>query len=298
MKSSRWLKQALVLSVVVNVLLLLLLYTTTFRRDLYRFRPASKTIVRRTNIDPVPEDILDRLIRASLRELCGWVREERLVYGFPLKLWALGIGISHHDLDFSPALTHPLTFTELKSPQGTWRLPNLSEEECLTVYRYLCSHKYPLTSRGMFRLVTRDFEEGIVDQDALYHFCHLPEFLYLRTLLIGADLQVSSVAALVQMVLRGGEHMFFSLCPKELPQAQVMEQERRRVLMAYLDSGESLAALLLLVHDLNWIIHSFSDQALRTLVCLLPRESPYTQEFVSYLAQTPRQALLQGLTNH
>lgn len=288
-KATRWLWQALVLSAVLNIVFLLLFYSTIFRKDIYKLRLFSGPLVAKScRVKSIPEDFLENLAEASLEELYRLLDEDHLLYGRPLKLWALSVAIHTYDVDVGSALSHPLTFTQLRSKGKTWLLPNIDEREYSLIRRYLSRERYPFTSRGLFVSISKNLEQGVVDEDCLYHFCHTPEFLYLRTLLCGADERVASVASLARMVIRNGEQIFFSLCNEHNRTTAISDRQRQKVLSAYVSLGEPLAALLLLVHDEDWVIHEFTDEALKAFINLLPEESSYSQNFISRVLSTPR----------
>ncbi|QXE27416.1 LysM peptidoglycan-binding domain-containing protein [Chlamydia buteonis] len=294
-KTIRWLKQALVLSAVLNIVFLLLFYSTIFRKDIYKLRLFSGPLVAKNcRVQKIPEDFLERLSEASLEELYRLLDEDHLLYGRPLKLWALSVAIHTYDVDVEGALSHPLTFTQLRSKGKTWLLPNIDEKEYGLVRRYLSLERYPFTTRGLFIAISKNLEQGIVDEDCLYHFCHTPEFLYLRTLLCGAEERVSSVASLARMVIRNGEEIFFSLCNENNRATAISPQQRQKVLFTYTSLGEPLAALLLLVYDEDWVLHKFTDEDLKTFVHLLPKESPYTQDFINRIVETPRSFIVEA----
>ncbi|EGK68926.1 putative exported protein [Chlamydia abortus LLG] len=294
-KTIRWLKQALVLSAVLNIVFLLLFYSTIFRKEIYKLRLFSGSLVAKNcRVQKIPEDFLERLSEASLEELYRLLDEDHLLYGRPLKLWALSVAIHAYDVDVGGALSHPLTFTQLRSQGKTWLLPNIDEKEYGLVRRYLSRERYPFTTRGLFRAISTHLEQGAVDEDCLYHFCHTPEFLYFRTLLCGAEERVSSVASLARMVIHNGEAMFFSLCNENHRATAISPEQRQKVLLTYTSVGEPLAALLLLVYDADWVLHTFTDEDLKTFVALLPKESPYTQDFIHRIVETPRSFIVEA----
>lgn len=292
-KTIKWLKQALVLSSIVNILLLLLIYSTVFRKDIYKLRVfPGNLIAKSSRIGKIPEDILERLENASFADLLALLQEERMVFGHPLKSWALGVSIQKYFVDIAPMLTHPLTFIRLKSPERTWLLPDINDQEFTRICQYLLTERFPFSSRGFFRIMVRDCEAGMVDEDVLYRFCHLPEFLYVRSLLFGAEIEAASVASLARMIIQGGEDLFFSLCCLENRQTAISDHQRRCFLKAYVDRQEPLAALLLLVHDADWVLHEFSDSDLQSFIQLLPREAHYTKKFLGCVAQSCRLGIL------
>ncbi len=294
-KTIKWLRQALVLSSIVNILLLLLIYSTVFRKDIYKLHVfPGHLIAKSSRIGTIPPDILERLEKASFSDLLTLLQEEKKIFGYPLKLWALGVGIQKYSLDVASMLTHPLTFIKLKSPEHTWLLPDINDQECLRIQQYLHTERFPFSSQGFFRMMVRDWKAGMVDEDILYRFCHLPEFLYVRSLLFGAEVEVASVASLARMVIQGGEDLFFSLCCPENRQTAISDQQRRIFLKAYVDKQEPLAALLLLVHDADWVLHEFSDEDLENFVQIVPKDACYTRQFLAQLEHSCRQRILAG----
>lgn len=283
------LRQVLVLSLGLNVLFLLLFYSVIFRKDIYKLCLFSGPLIAKNRYKAqIPENFLHQLATSTFQELSSFFSDERFVFGYPVKLWALSVAIQEFDVDISPALSHELTFTELQDQTRTWLLPNVKEQEFPGVVQYLSLRKLPFTSRGLFKRVASSLGEGKVDEECLYSFCHTPEFLYLRTLLAGADREIS-VASLARMVIRGGSEVFFSLCSSEKRFSAISEKERQEVLLAYVYREEPLAALLLLEHDSEAILHEFRNEDVQKILCLLPRGFPKCQEFLSRYAQTPRE---------
>lgn len=295
-KPNQLLKQILFLSCCVNVVMVILFYMTVFRKDVYKLPVFTGPLIAKSrHIEGFPEDFLEQLSQASLQEICAFLDDDRLLFGYPVSLWALGVAIHHHYVDITPALPGSLTFLQLKNQGRTWFLPKLTTEECVLVRRYLNRVRYPFTSQGLFYFLAKEAQQGKIQADGLYHFCHIPEFIYLRTLLAGAETEVGTIPALVQMVLQGGEELFFSLCNEYNRNHCISDKQRREVLTAYIARKDPLAALLLLVHDSEWVLHEFSDEALLFFLRLVPKDSPYTQRFFIALEQSPRMQAIEKL---
>ncbi|EPP35360.1 hypothetical protein CP10139811_0905 [Chlamydia ibidis] len=294
-KKLRWLWQALALSIGVNVIFLLLFYSAIFRKDIYKLKLFSGPLIAKSHrVAKIPEDFLTTLSQTSFHELYCLLDNNDLFHGRPIKLWALSALIHNYYVDITPVLSHPLTFTELKSKEGSWLLPNLGEKEYFTVRKYLSVERYPLTSEGLFVTIARDLALGKVDEDCLYTFCHTPEFLYLRTVLAGAETRLASVAALAHMVIEGGSELFFSLCDANNRATAISDQQRRGILIAYMERGMVLASLLLLANDQEWVLHEFPDVTLLNFIQMLPKDVLHSQEFISRVLASPRAYLLQS----
>ncbi|WP_100934542.1 LysM peptidoglycan-binding domain-containing protein [Candidatus Chlamydia corallus] len=288
-RKTRWLWQVLILSLGLNMLFLLLFYSAIFRKDIYKLHLFSGPLIAKSSRKVyLSEDFLNKLSQAPLDDLFSLLKDECYVYGRPIRLWALSIAISSHHIDITPVLSKPLTYTELQGSGVRWLLPNIDNKEFPGIIDYLYRHKYPYTSRGLFLMIEKTVQEGWVDEDCLYHFCLTPEFLYLRTLLVGAEIRASSVASLARMVIRCGAERFFEFCNEESRTTIISPTQRQKVLKSYLACEESLAALLLLVHDSDLVLHEFSDEDLQKVVRLMPKESPYSQNFLSRLQNSPR----------
>ncbi|ANH78393.1 LysM peptidoglycan-binding domain-containing protein [Candidatus Chlamydia sanziniae] len=288
-RKTKWLWQVLILSMGLNVLFLFLFYSAIFQKDIYKLRLFSGPLIAKSSQGiHIPEDFLETLSQASLNELLLSLKDESFVYGRPVKFWALSVAITVHHVDITPVLPHPLTFTELKSPSRIWFLPNIDNREFPAICHYLSTHRYPYTSQGLFLRISRSLAEGQVDEDCLYSFCLTPEFLYFRTLLAGAELEVASVASLARMVIEEGAELFFSLCNEEARHSAISDRQRQKVLRAYLDREVALAALLLLVHDSDAVLHEFCNEDVQKILHLLPSGSPYRERFLARLVNSPR----------
>lgn len=275
------------------MLFLLLFYSAIFRKDIYKLHLFSGPLIAKSSCKvDLSEDFLKDMSNASLEELFSLLKDETYLYGRPLKLWALSMLMIAHHIDITPVLSKPLTYTTLTGPSVQWLLPNIDNKEFSVIIEYLQSRKYPYTSKGLFLILEKTVEEGWVDEDCLYHFCLTPEFLYLRTLLAGAEIRASSIASLARMVIRCGAELFFALCSEENRNTIISDAQRQKILKSYLDCEESLAALLLLVHDSDAVLHEFCDEDLQKVIRLLPENSPYSHDFLSKLSCSPRREQL------
>lgn len=293
-KKIRWLKQVCFLSLLLNFVFVFLFYIVAFSKDIYRSDSFSGSLVAKSKSLPTfSEDFLDSLSHLSLTETIQLLDEDKLFYGYPLKLWALSIAIHTYHVDITSVLSHVLTFIELKYKDQIWLLPKISEQEYQAVRQYLSIEKFPFTSLGLFLLLVNGYEQGIIDEGCLYAFCNTPEFLYLRILLSGADATIP-IESLVHMVIRGGPEMFFSLCNEQTRMTHISDKYRRECLLAYAKKGEALAAQLLLIHDHEWVIHEFEDQQLKDFISLLPSDCDYVQQFIAKMVASPRRHLLQA----
>lgn len=288
-KKVKWLKQVSILSLLLNVVLFCLFYVVAFNRDMYRGGPSAQPLIAKSqHCECFPEDFLDTLAQSSLEEVVALLNEDRLLYGYPLKIWALSIAIHMYHVDISPVLSHAVEFVELRSGGRRWLLPQISLQEFQAVQQFLSLEKYPFTSLGMFLLLAQEYREGIVEEGCYYAFCCIPEFLYFRTLLAGADTQVTSLESLVGMVIRGGHDLFFSLCNDQTRVANISDADRRHVLWEYIQRDEPLAADLLLVHDEDWVLHELSDPMLRHFLSVLSPHSVHRQALVTRVLHSPR----------
>lgn len=292
-KKFRWLKQVCMLSLLLNLVFVCLFYIVAFSKGVYRCKSSSLPLVaKRQPIKMFSEDFLAFLSNLSFTETMALLDEDQLFYGYPLKLWALGRAIHVYHVDISPALPHTLKFIELNDKERVWQLPKLSDSEYQAVRKFLSVEKFPFSSLGLFLLLTHGYEQGFIDEGCFYAFCNTPEFLYLRILLAGADSTVASIELLVQMVIRGGHGLFFSLCNEETRVNNISDMHRRELLLQYLKKEESLAAQMLLVHDSEWILHELDDQTFKYFLSKLPLQSEEAQHFIARIAHSPRACLL------
>lgn len=143
-------------------------------------------------------------------------------------------------------------------------------------------------------MLAHGYEQGFIDEGCFYAFCNTPEFLYLRILLAGADATVAPIESLMQMVIRGGHDLFFSLCNEETRVNNVSDMHRRELLLEYLKKGEPLAAQMLLIHDSEWVLHELDDQKLKYFLSILPLQSEEARNFITRISDSPRACLLEG----
>lgn len=292
-KKIRWLQQVCILSLLLNLVFVFLFYILAFNKDIYRYDSFPGPLVAKSKtLSNYSEDFLDSLKHLSLTETVNLLDEEKLFYGYPLKLWALSVAIHTYHVDITPVLSHALTFTELKYKDHIWLLPKISEHEYRDIRQFLSVEKFPFTSLGLFLLLEHGYEQGFIDEGCFYAFCNTPEFLYLRILLSDADAQIVPIESLVHMIIRCGHELFFSLCNEQTRLSHISDKYRRALLLEYIKKGESIAAQLLLTHDHEWVLHEFEDHQLKEFISLLPSDSEHTQKFLAYLTHSPRTYLL------
>lgn len=289
-KQHSWLIKVLALSGCLNVVCLLLFYSLVFKKDVYQLQLFSGPMVSiRRSTMPFPENFMDVLAKSSLDDLMSLLDSSAMMYGRPVKNWALGAAVSLHGFDLVRAVGHAVPMLVLHEESGSWYIPDELQEQDYALARQLyMREKYPLTSRGIFRLLAKQMHREQLDEELLYLFCNTPEFIYFRTLLAGADEELTSLGSLLRMVVLGGEELFFSACCDESRSCDVSPIKRVDMLRQYMLQGLSLASVLLLHHDRDYIIHYFSDCELDTLLSLLPQDWDGSREFLQMLAVSPR----------
>ncbi len=236
-----------------------------------------------------PDNFIEILTALSLKDLFTLLDSEGTVHGRPLKQFALGAAVSFHHFDIVKAIEKPVSMVELEERGKKILVPEgLKELEYDLAKKFFLGEQYPYTSRGLFVQLNQGLRTGDVSEDLIVAFCSTPEFLYFRTLLVGAEEKVSSLASLVRMVILGGEEVFFSLCSEKARATLVSDAARRQCLSTYLRAEFPLASLLFLVHDVDYVMHTFSDEKLIKFLRILPMESHYAKDFCHQILVSPR----------
>ncbi|WP_213318708.1 LysM peptidoglycan-binding domain-containing protein [Chlamydiifrater volucris] len=286
----KWLSQSLILSIALNVVFLFLLYSAVFRKDIYKLNLFNGPMIARTRSSAVfPDNFIEIMTSLPLGDLFTLLDSEGTVHGRPLKQFALGAAVSFHHFDIVKAVEKPVSMVELEEKGKKILVPEgLKELEYSLAKKFFAEEKYPYTSRGLFILLNQGLQSGNVSEELIVAFCSTPEFLYLRNLLVGAEEKVSSLASLVRMVILGGEEVFFSLCSEKSRATLISDAARRQCLSTYLRAEFPLASLLFLVHDSDYVVHTFPDERLIKFLRILPMSSPYAEKFCCQILSSPR----------
>ena len=250
--SNRWIKQALILSGGLNIVLVALFFYLVCRDSQTRLFFAYKPVK------------LEKVAPPTLLE--GKTYEEliTLLSDRQLRLPAVHTLITNFDFDLQRACM-----------QLTPR--RMSNDDFEKVTHFAKEEIYPFTAKGLYNRLPETAEL----------FCYTPEYVQLETLFTRSRLPITR-QTLLTLASEGSFETLSAYLLEQKAGANYGEQRRQQLLMDYINDGSRTAAYLLLITDLDFAKNSLTDDELIDLLQLLNVQTAEASTFVKALLDSTR----------
>ena len=282
-KKSRWLLQTLILSGALNLAFLGLFFYFLIRDNPLNFSyiPKEEIQIEKTALNPA---FLGRLHALSFDHLVELLEDTRSAeQGLSVREFAVAALATFYDFDVPRALHRQ------SLPQRHWEFDEttfilysaLTDDDFEHIRIFAKTERYPYTSKGLFaRLEVR--EAALVG-----YFCHTPQFLVFETL-FGRTQAPILRGTLLTMVCEGGWERFEAFTQAQELRADFSDEQRREVLLDYIEGGSKTAAHLLLTTDREYALGQLSDQQLSRVLDLFDEKTDLVVQFVEEILASPR----------
>jgi hypothetical protein len=232
-KKEWWLRQTLILSLGMNVLLLLLFFYLIFFGTAFKlaYCPAIKS--RGADLSPT---MMKRLSSLDWNQLIFLLEDKHKIdSAYAVRDFALAALAAFHYLEL------PLNYKPFG--KGLPLFKGLRDADFEKIKDFIQTTKYPLTTEGLFLLIQK---EGIknCDADLLTYFCHKPEFLLLETLFARSSLPLQR-KQLLELAIEGGWELLAHYYQRQLVACQFDATFRHELLLNYSKAGSKMALQLL-----------------------------------------------------
>ncbi len=267
----KWIKQALVLSLILNVTLMALFLYMVVRDHTahlcFAYRPCKTEAIP----PPVSEDFL---ADQSYEELLALLNDKRRIKGYQLRDFALGLLVSHHHFDLERAIEKPLqkrTFGEHCLYVG------LNDSDYQTIQTFAVQETFPYTSKGLYNRLPQTAEL----------FAFTAEFVQLQTLFARTHLPIQK-ETLLCLAKEAGWDVIETFYQAQRERANYSTPIRQQLLLDAIQAGSRTAAYLLLVTDQEFAAQELSDQEILTLLELTTIATHEAEVFAKQIVESAR----------
>lgn len=218
----------------------------------------------------------------SFRELVSCLTNRQpLKEGYSKRDLALASLVAIHDFNLEKALAGAsLEHHPLPSHPQIEVFSGLTEEQFQAVIKFAYEEKWPLTSKGLFRLLQKGPDESLVTA-----FTATPEFHALRRLF-----QPQNPSTLIELVREGN----WDILERFYKEQELADVSRTQLLLGYLTLHSPTAAHLLIETDFDFALNKLSDAAVLELLRLLDPKTPGFEHYcLELLRSSQNEAVLE-----
>ncbi len=167
--------------------------------------------------------------------------------------------------------------------------PGLNDEQFEAIIRYAYQEKWPLTAKGLFRLLQngRSTNAGAREESLEQAFLVTPEFHSLQVLFQKTD-SPQPPHVLLDLSCEGNWDLLERFSREQSQMLDLSIDKRRRLLLSYLSLHSPSAAQLLLRTDFVFALKKLEDKGILDLISLLKNKSEESERFCVELLRSPR----------
>lgn len=232
-------------------------------------------------------EMIRQLSQLSFRELSACLtNKEPTEEGYTKRDLALAVLGSARHVDVERALAgslHQRRTVSWGADQTIELYPGLSDEQFKAIIQFVYLEKWPLTSKGLFKLIQRSGAPRDLSLEAA--FAMTPEFHALQLLFQKTDAP-QEPACLIQLASEGSWDLLDRFASEQTQMLDLSHDKRRRLLLSYLALKSPMAADLLLRTDAPFILKKLDDQGILDLLELVKAEE--LEPFCMELLKSPR----------
>lgn len=296
MKKARWLTQALIISVSLNIGLL-----GTFLYFVFKDK-ITVSIDHRPAATPVPPEqitiqkVLSAYSTLNFQELLLRLgMKEHIEQGFTKRDLALACLVAFHHFNLERALgglaiqTRKLFFA---SPENQEMIeltayPGLADYQYQAIVQYAQTEKWPLTPQGIFFEIQ---SKTVKDPSLIEAFYLTPHFHFIHTLFTKSGTFLKK-EILIQLLTEGNWTLLNDVTQDLRKTADFTTDQRRAVLFRYLTENSKTAAAILVQTDPDFALKKLDDPQMLHLLDLLTTYIP--KFFAKELLASPRNDQIQ-----
>ncbi|MEC7839709.1 MAG: LysM peptidoglycan-binding domain-containing protein [Chlamydiota bacterium] len=239
--------------------------------------------------------IINSLSGLPQEELIKALKNNTLVdNGYYIRDLALGVLTTHHYFDLDRALignTKPsqkrfLIYTdETGNKKELTVFSGLNEPHYAAIETFIKTEKWPLTSQGLFYQLQK---EGSSSNKSLkYAFFITPEYMTIELLFKRAPQNISR-DEILDVLLQGSWSMLANFSEKQRIAQDLSDEQRRTLLLNYIDKGSTCAATLFLKTDSVYAIKKLDDDHVVAILKLSTERTANAARFALATLASPR----------
>ena len=297
--TQRWLKQALLLSCLLNILCL---FAFVYSYCVPHGQPGRLELGFYPTCDadcacanPRSSVAVYQAMRAlSTKKLFNRLNDRRAVEaGLDQRDLALAVLVNekHFDLKRALGVLPPITRQMAlckdvsESTETVTVYPKLTDRHYRKIQRFVEKESWPFTNEGLFALLQQSAIESVPAMRRAFYAT--PEFQALERVLRASGAELRRMDEL-HMVLDGTWALLAAVYEQQRLVKDLSDQARRAIFLAYIDAGASTAARLLLTTDFDWAVSTLEDGQALTVLELLPGSCLELEPFALTMLTSPR----------
>ncbi|MCC6127812.1 MAG: LysM peptidoglycan-binding domain-containing protein [Chlamydiae bacterium] len=291
--TQRWIRKfriltfALIFSGALNIGLIAAFGAVLWQQRQPTFAFAQQTSIKNGPLGSSNVEWIKRLSQLSFRELSACLtNKEPLEEGYAKRDLALAVLGTYRHVDIERALAgslHQKRILSLGTDQTIQLYPGLSDEQFKAIIQFVYLEKWPLTPKGLFKLVQKGGAARDPSLEAA--FLMTPEFHALQLLFQKTDAS-QDPASLIQLASEGSWDLLDRFASEQTQMLDLSQDKRRRLLLSYLALKSPSAADLLLRTDFDFLLKKLDDQGILDLLDLVRAEE--LESFCMELLKSPR----------
>ena len=296
-KQNRWLTQAFILSVTLNIGLILTLFLLFVKEkivpEVLDHRPVFEETLPLAKEHNNADEIL-KLEALTFDQLILKLNSKDLVEdGFMQRDLSLGLLVSKYHFDISKALApknpHPRILA-LGNNKGhvVMRVkvfPGLNDEEFSKMLHFANTERWPLTSHGLFKQIQekgQEAEESLVDAFYLTN-----EFIEVETLFQRSD-SIQNRKTILDLIKSGDWPMLEAFAKSQKEAKDLSVARRQRFLLDYIGRNSKEAALIMLQTHGPFAVKKLDDAHVIAMLELLDEKNAHSEAFAKAMLLSPR----------
>ncbi|MBI3236140.1 MAG: hypothetical protein HYZ48_00275, partial [Chlamydiales bacterium] len=293
-EKTKFLTQALIISVTLNVGLLATFAYSVFKDKERALSVESKPVVKQIRSEISNEQVLRAYSLLPYSELLLRLDQEELIEeGFAKRDIALACLVAFHHFNLESALggvalqQRHITLHHGQEAEAisVAVYPGLADFQFRAVLNYARTEKWPLTAQGLFYELQRNmkpYEDSLIEAFSLSPEFHAVQTLFNKS---GSPLAVQT---LFDLLIQGNWEMVAELAASQRQGADLSVDRRRSFLLRYLENRSPLAAELLLSTDAEFVLKHLDDSRILRLLDLLNSLNPQLEELAKALVLSSR----------
>jgi LysM repeat protein len=297
-KRSKFLLQALIFSVALNIALLSTFCFFLLRKSKEQGAADSLSTLNSQAVKPIRNgEILRLLCEKNFPELLELLDDKQLLEdGYLRRDFALSILVAFHQFNLEKAVggltLQPRQILFSHHPQGESTeiliFSGLNDEQYEAIIKYAKTERWPLTTEGLFFEVKRAFSSGGVPEPGLIRaFSLSQEYLSIATLLHRGGCSVTK-EELLELLSEGEWSIIKNFSLKQKQGQDLTPEQARLLLVEYVQHHSKKAARLLLRCDVGFTAKRLSDDEVLFVLDAAEPQDKYVQVLAKALLCSTR----------
>jgi hypothetical protein len=275
----RWLKQALILSLLLNGMLIAVFFYFIVREEPYFVTFAFPPFQSTEKQEFSHLEILEQFYHFSFSQLIQKLESTTLIeHGYRERDFALAILGEKYFIDVARALDFPspslrTVFLEDKSIR---LYAGLTDEDFQRIHHFLITEQWPFNGEGLYRILK---QQEVAKNSSLVHvFLKCPEILAIQVLFSRTELPIKK-GSLLALCLEVDWQLLSNFLKKQQACENFSDKARQEFLKEAIAQDSRMAAYLILVTDYHYALKQCSNEEVMNILLLTNERTAESVQF-------------------